>query len=181
MRCSSATGFLPVVFLFMGLALLFPSFLLPVASAKPLDCDPAANDVVTGLYDWYLAEGSNYRRRLGEQRQAFSPSLMADLEQSIALTESPSATRNWDFDLLSGTQVDSYSFALLNCRSLDQRRSVVRLTVRSGLAPTRASDNTLEISLFKNDQGKWQITDLIYLLDNGQMSLHQTLQNFLHP
>lgn len=130
-------------------------------------CPAEAQAVVTGFYDWYVAAGDRYRDDLQAQRGRLAPQLYADLQRAFALSAAEGATRFLDVDPFSGTQVGSFGFRLLSCRSSAGGGLEAELAVRSGLGPERASDHPVVLLLQRGPMG-WRIAGIDFPQAEGQ-------------
>ena len=130
-------------------------------------CPAAAQAVVTGFYDWYIAAGDRYRDDLQVQRGRLAPQLYADLQRAFALSAAEGAARFLDVDPFSGTQVGSYGYRLLSCQAAAGGGLEAELAVRSGLSPERASEHPLVLLLQRGPKG-WRIAGIDFPQAEGQ-------------
>lgn len=141
---------------------------------KSIACPPAATSQVDGFYRWFLAT-QDPRQSFPSQRQRFTPELYRQLRAGFALQ--PSDGRFVDFDPFSNTQVMSYGHRIACCRQEANGLLVMRVDVRAGLSPARASNQQLDYVLTPTGNS-WRIGDIRYP-GEASFSMRQFLEGLL--
>lgn len=145
-----------------GAALMALLVLAPLQAAPLVDCPPPLREQIDGLYRWQLQRqeqpGSVV---IATQRQRFTPQLYRLLERADALT--PADGRFVDFDLFSGTQVSTFSAAVLGCEPAKAEAVVALVAVQAGL-PGRTAEPPQQLRYVLSPDGAagWRIADIIY-------------------
>ena len=155
--------------------------LAPAGAAvlAPTTCPAAAVTLLDGLYRWHLAHQDDRGPLvLASQRARFAPALYSQLVRAAALT--PADGGFLDFDVFSGTQVNTFAARVQGCRSRGGRLEAV-VAVEAGLR--RRSDLTpqlLRYTLEPNGPGRWRILDITYPTEPS-FSLAKHLEGLLKP
>lgn len=136
--------------------------MVPVRVDTALACPPSVRAQIDGLYRWQLER----QERPGPititgQRQRFTPQLFDLLERAYALT--PADGRFVDFDLFSGTQVNTYGATLEHCSWERRGRLSVRVAVWAGLRGRAAEQPQQLRYVFRlSPSDGWRIADIVY-------------------
>ena len=145
-----------------GAALMALLVLAPLQAAPLVDCPPPLREQIDALYRWQLQR----QKQPGSvvivtQRQRFTPQLYRLLERANALT--PADGRFVDFDLFSGTQVSTFSAAVLGCEPAKAEAVVALVAVQAGL-PGRTAEPPQQLRYVLRPDGAagWRIADIIY-------------------
>lgn len=169
-------------------ALLVLTAQLPIAPAHaavppPADCPAAAVALIDGLYRWHRAQqNSPGPMVLVSQRQRFTPELYHQLVRAAALQ--PGQGGGLDFDVFSGTQVNTFGARVNSCTG-QGGSLLVAVAVQAGLRdrPSEVSQR-LRYTLQQDTSGHWRIADITYLprdRETPPFHLSGILQDLLQP
>lgn len=125
-------------------------------------CPAGVIEQLDGLYRWQLERQSQSGPMLfASQLPRFTPGLAALLEQATTLT--PADGRFVDFDLFSGTQVETLGAQVLGCSADPSGATVAEVAVRTGLRgrPAEAPHQLRYVMEPSPTQG-WRIANIVY-------------------
>lgn len=150
-------------------ALLAATLMAMTPAPAAASCPAAVRDQLDGLYRWQLQQQKlqengrqSLEQAIASQRDRFTPGLFRLLQQAFALT--PAADGRFvDFDVFSGTQVETLGARVLGCSSPLPAGLKAQVAVQASLRGRPAqSPQLLTYSLKPAAGGAWRIDDISY-------------------
>ena len=150
-----------------------------VVAAAPRHCPGGVMVQLNGLYQWQLArQNSGSRGDLALVRQRFTPSLFALLQRAWDLDPQVDGAY-LDFDVFSGTQMNTYGAGVQRCQVLGVNLVNARVAVALGRGGRRdPSPSLLDYRMVRNGSG-WRISEITYLSNGQSHTLTSSLSNLL--
>jgi len=132
------------------------------AAGVAAPCPAGVIEQLDGLYRWQLERQSLPGPMLiASQLPRFTPGLAVLLQQATALT--PADGRFIDFDLFSGTQVETFGAEVEGCTGQSSGAVVAEVAVRAGLrGRTGEAPQQLRYVMEPSPTQSWRIADIVY-------------------
>ena len=132
------------------------------AAGVAAPCPAGVIEQLDGLYRWQLERQSQPGPMLlASQLPRFTPGLAGLLQQATALT--PADGRFIDFDLFSGTQVETFGAEVEGCMGQSSGAVVAEVAVRAGLrGRTGDAPQQLRYVMEPSPTQGWRIADVVY-------------------
>ena len=147
----------------LGLGLFSVALPMPTTqAAQGAECPEQVRFQIDALYRWQLErQQQSGPIQISSQRQRFTPQLYRLLQRAYDLT--PADGRFVDFDLFSGSQVNTFSATLQGCRQEQVDLLSARVAVQAGLVGRRAElPMQLHYVFRQSPSAGWRIADIIY-------------------
>lgn len=134
----------------------------PLLAEAARDCPEAVRAQIDALYRWQLERQEQAGPiAIASQRHRFTARLFALLEQAYSLR--PENGRFVDFDVFSGTQVDTTAATLEQCDQERSGRLTAWVAVQAGLRGRMAEPPQRLRYILRQIPGEgWRIADIIY-------------------